>query len=77
MAHQPDESLQLKFIEELIDENARVAGDIIEVGTNAWAIHGAIAVDGDVILAEYSTFEDAKSVLEQLGPNLDVVQHPE
>lgn len=78
MSKQPDEpSPQLKFIEELIDENARVAGDIIEVGTNTWAIHGSIAVDGEVILAEYGTFEEAKSVLDQLGPNLDDMKHAE
>jgi len=60
---------ELTFIEGLLDENAQVAGDIIEIGTSAWAIHGSIAVDGDVIMAEYSTFEEAKSVLDHLTPN--------
>lgn len=74
MSDQPDDSSQLKFIEELIDEHAEVAGDIIEVAVNTWAIHGSIAVDGDVIIAEYGTFAEAKTVLDQLAPNLDEVQ---
>jgi hypothetical protein len=74
MSDQTDDSSQLKFIEELIDEHAEVAGDIIEVAVNTWAIHGSIAVDGDVIIAEYSTFAEAKTVLDQLAPNLDEAQ---
>ena len=65
------ESSEVKFIEELLVENAQVAGDIIEIRTDVWAIHGSIAVDGEVIIAEYGTFEEARSVLDHIGPNLD------
>jgi hypothetical protein len=33
-------SRQLLFLEELIDQHARVAGDIIAIDTQTWAIHG-------------------------------------
>ena len=70
MSNHPEEPLpDLKFIEELIDENATVAGDIIEIGADRWAIHGSIPLDGDVIMAEYGSFEEAKRVLDHLGPN--------
>ena len=50
---QPDRQLQL--LQELIEEHATIAGDVIEVGTGTWAIHGSIAVDGEVLIAEYDT----------------------
>jgi hypothetical protein len=61
---QPDR--QLIFLQELIDEHATIAGDIIEVGTDTWAIHGSIAVDGDVLLAEYDSLDHARIALAKL-----------
>jgi hypothetical protein len=63
---QPDP--QLRFLRELIDENATIDGDIIEVGTDTWAIHGSIAVDGEVLIAEYDTPEQARLALDKLPP---------
>ncbi len=57
---------QLVFLRELVDENATIAGDITEVATNTWAIHGVIPVDGDVIMAEFDTYNQAKVVLDSL-----------
>jgi hypothetical protein len=47
----------------------RIAGDVLEVSLGVWAIHGSIPVDGEVILAEFSLLDEAKSVLDQLRPN--------
>jgi hypothetical protein len=63
-ANQPEE--QLEFLEELVEENASIAGDVLQVGTHLWAIHGFIAVDGDVLMAEFDSYEEATSTLEQL-----------
>jgi hypothetical protein len=41
------------FLEELINQHARVAGNIIAIDTQTWAILGTILVDGDVIMAEF------------------------
>lgn len=57
---------RLRFIEELVDEQATVAGDVLEIDDNTWAIHGSIAMDGDVIMAEFTREEDAVEVLEEL-----------
>jgi hypothetical protein len=62
---QPDR--QLRFLQELIDEHATIAGDIIEIGTDTWAIHGSIAVDGEVLLAEYATPDQARIALDKLA----------
>ena len=40
--------------------------DIVQIGVSTWAIHGVIPVDGEVLLAEFDTYEDAKSILEQV-----------
>jgi hypothetical protein len=60
---------RLNLLEQLIDERVRVAGDVLEVSIGVWAIHGWIPVDGEVILAEFSVLDEARSVLDQLGPN--------
>jgi hypothetical protein len=60
---------RLRVLEQLVDQRVRVAGDVIEVSLGVWAIHGSIAVDGDVILAEFSMRDEARSVLDELGPN--------
>jgi hypothetical protein len=64
---------RLRFIEELVDEQAVVDGDVLEIDEHTWAIHGSIGVDGEVIMAEFAREEDARTVLDELrmnhGPN--------
>jgi hypothetical protein len=57
---------QLTFLEELVDEHATIDGDVIEIGAHTWAIHGSIAVDSEVIMAEYDTEEHARIALDEL-----------
>jgi hypothetical protein len=56
-----------RIIEELIDEHVRFDCDLVRIDDQTWAIHGSIAVDGEVILAEFTTQDDAQSALEQLS----------
>jgi hypothetical protein len=59
---------QLLFLEEeVFEEHASIAGDVVEIDAHTWAIHGTIAVDGDVILAEYESEEHARIVLHELS----------
>jgi hypothetical protein len=58
---------QLVFLEELVEEHASIAGDVVEIDTHTWAIHGQIAIDGDVIMAEYESEEHARFVLDELA----------
>ena len=60
---------RLRVLEQLVDERVRIAGDVLEVSVGVWAIHGSIAVDGEVILGEFALLDEARSVLDQLGPN--------
>ena len=60
---------QLRFIEELLNENVLIAGDVAEIGTHTWAIHGVIPVDGDVIVAEFDTYSEARVVLDTISTN--------
>jgi hypothetical protein len=61
---QPDR--QLEFLQELVQEHATIDGDILEIDARTWAIHGSIAVDGEVIMAEYDTEDRARHVLDGL-----------
>jgi hypothetical protein len=50
----------------MIAENAVISGDVAEIGVRAFAIHGMIAVDGDVIMANFDSYEAARLVLDLL-----------
>jgi hypothetical protein len=43
-----------------------IAGDIVAVGER-WAIHGAVPLEGEVILGEFDTYDEAKEALDLLG----------
>ena len=64
-----DPAYQREFLEELIDAHATVAGDILQIGIQTWAIHGWIPVDGEVLVARYESVEEASDVLTHLSPN--------
>ena len=58
---------QLVFLEQLVADRATIAGDVIELNEHTWAIHGSIAVDGDVIMAEYDSEQRADLALRELA----------
>ena len=65
MNHPNDE---LRFLRELVEEHASIAGDVLQIGDNLWAIHGYIPVDCDVLMAEFDSYDHAANILEQLSP---------
>ena len=65
MNHPYDE---LQFLRGLLEQSASIAGDVLEIGDILWAIHGYIPVDCDVLMAEFDSYDQAASTLEQLTP---------
>jgi hypothetical protein len=63
---------QLRLLRWLLDERARVDGEVLEVHRGIWAIHGSIPVEGDVIMAEFAVPEAARAVLDALEPNREL-----
>ena len=61
---------QLEFLRVLEEENAWIAGDVLPLCQGLWGIHGVIAVDGDVLMAEFESYDLARNALDQLrgGP---------
>jgi hypothetical protein len=55
-----------QIIEYLIQVQARVARDVVQIAPTTWAIHGPIAVDGEVIMAEFNSREGADAAIDQL-----------
>ena len=55
-----------QIVEDLIQVHARVARDIIQIAPSTWAIHGPIAVDGEVIMAAFTSRAAADLVIDQL-----------
>jgi hypothetical protein len=59
-------SKELQIIEVLIDEHARVACNLVQIG-QTWAIHGLLAVDGDEIMAEFTHKEGAEYAMRRIS----------
>jgi hypothetical protein len=55
-----------QIIEYLIQVHARVARDVVQIAPSTWAIHGPIAVDGEVIMAEFNSRDAADVAIDQL-----------
>jgi hypothetical protein len=64
--HDDDRDRQLQFLLELLDDNASVDADVLEISDATWAIHGRIAEEGEVLMAEFGTYDEARNVLDQL-----------
>jgi hypothetical protein len=55
-----------QIVEELIEVHARVARDVVQIAPSTWAIHGPIAVDGEVIMAAFESRAAADVAIDQL-----------
>jgi hypothetical protein len=55
------------IVEVLIEEHVEVSCDIVPIDEHTWAIHGSIAVDGEVILAEFDDPDDAELAAEEIA----------
>jgi hypothetical protein len=55
-----------QIVEYLIQVHARVARDVVQIAPTTWAIHGPIAVDGEVIMAAFNSRDAADFAIDQL-----------
>ena len=55
-----------QIVGELVVEHAQVSGGPVQIDERHWAIHGLIAVDGDVMLAKFDDPTEAQTVIELL-----------
>jgi hypothetical protein len=56
----------LRTIEALIDEHVLVDCRLVAIDAETWAIHGYIAVDGNVIVAEFTDQREAEAAIERI-----------
>jgi hypothetical protein len=60
-----------RVVQVLMDEHVHVSCQLVPIDEQTWAIRGSIAVDGDVILAEFDNPDDAELALEELAASED------
>jgi hypothetical protein len=58
-----------QLLAQLVDGGASIDGELFEVSDGSWAIHGNIPYGGEVILAEFESFELGTHALECTPPN--------
>jgi hypothetical protein len=49
-----------RAVEELIAEHLRASCDVVWIDEGTWAIRGSVAYEGEAILAEFDSREDAQ-----------------
>ena len=60
-----------RIVQELIAEHVQVSCEIVPIDEHTWAIHGSIAVDGEVILAEFTDRTDAGLAAQEIAAGED------
>jgi hypothetical protein len=50
-------------IDALLHQQARLAGDIVQIDEETWALHATIPLEGEVIVAELHGADEARSLL--------------
>ena len=58
------------------ETHARLSGNIVQVDTTTWAVHGFIAYDGEVLLAEFDTPTAARHALHHIPVDADRNENP-
>ena len=60
----------LAFLRQELADDVDIAGDMAQVGER-WAIHATVPLEGEVILGEYDTYDQARNALEQIAREVD------
>jgi hypothetical protein len=56
-----------QVVEVLIQQHVQVSCDVVPIDEHTWAIHGSIAVDGEVILAEFDDRDHAALAAQEIA----------
>ena len=62
---------QLRVLREFVEEGASIDGDVLEIAKDTWVVHGVVGYDGEVPIALFATYGEAKHVLDQVPGPLD------
>jgi hypothetical protein len=62
----PQAHRQLQSLGELLEEHALLDGDVLEIRTDIWALHGVYPFAGQVLMAAFDSYDEAKHVLDQV-----------
>ena len=57
---------QARVLREFLEEQASIDLDVLEVGQDRWAIHGVFPYDGEAPLAVFDSYDEARSVLDEV-----------
>jgi hypothetical protein len=56
-----------RVVRTLIEEHIQVSCQLVPIDDHTWAIHGLIAVDGEVIVAEFDDRGEAEVAVEEIA----------
>lgn len=59
-----------RVVRTLIEEHVQVSCQLLPIDDHTWAIHGSIAVDGEVIVAEFDDHDEAEIAVEEIAASV-------
>jgi hypothetical protein len=59
-----------RIVETLIEEHVHVSRELVPIDEHTWAIRGEIAVDGEIIVAEFDDRADAEIAVEEIASHV-------
>ena len=57
---------QLEVLREFVEEGASIDGDVLEIAKDTWVVHGVVGYDGEIPIAVFDTYAEAKHILDQV-----------
>jgi hypothetical protein len=64
--HDDQSDPQVPFIRKLVDENVSIVGDPVEVRKDRWVVHGVLPYGGEVPMAVFDTYDEARHALDEV-----------
>jgi hypothetical protein len=71
-ARDSDEAFQVEFLQVYVEDNGTIDCDILEVSEDTWVIHGVIPYGGEVPMAVFHSYDEARHALDQFRAPPDV-----
>jgi hypothetical protein len=69
---EPDD--QLPYIRKLVEEDGAIVGDAVEIRKDRWVVHGVLPYGGEVPMAVFDSYEEAKRALDEVLGTADGTQ---
>ena len=66
---------QLQVLREFAEDGVSIDGDVLQLTKDTWVVHGFVGYDGEIPIAVFDTYDEAKHVRDQI-PRSHAIRTP-